>query len=207
MTLSSPRRVVVEELESQLSNKASQLCLDLRGDPALQLRHSYYGKPDEHTVYLAPLRLRTICLCSLVANYIIEEEWRGLLKVMLWERIEKLAFVDQSVPLVLIKNTKPANLLFILETNYFGRTPNEFFGRLAQLGLEERLSFRRWNGQQGTVVWPKRKRGYNDHGSSRPNHKWKPQFDWTLTELHNELERMKETATVDLPDFLWGWYT
>jgi len=37
-----------------------------------------------------------------------------------------------------------------------------------------------------------RKRGYNDHGSKRPDDKWLPKFDWSFTEAQNEKER-KET--------------
>ena len=37
-----------------------------------------------------------------------------------------------------------------------------------------------------------RKRGYDDKGSAKPQHKWLPSSDWSLTDLQNQIEQERK---------------
>jgi hypothetical protein len=51
-----------------------------------------------------------------------------------------------------------------------------------------------------------RRRGYQDHGTLRPDSKWIERSDWSLTEEQNRIEQERQTLS-DTSDFLEGWFT
>jgi len=78
----------------------------------------------------------------------------------------------------------------------------DFFGNILYEGNRclERLRFRK---NRTKVIYPKRKRGYDDHGSRVPDSKWLPKYDYSLTELQNEIEAERKSQE-DTLDFLKG---
>lgn len=69
-------------------------------------------------------------------------------------------------------------------------TSRELFGNILGQQLKETLSRLRIKVRK--LPKPRkrqRKRGYQDHGSRRPPHKWLPKFDSELTEIHLEQDR------------------
>lgn len=88
---------------------------------------------------------------------------------------------------------------FLIQTDLW--TEREFFGnylnnRMIEI-CENLIKFKK---KSTKVKKPQRKRGYNDKGSRRPSHCWKPKSDISLTKLHHEieLERQKESDTLAL---------
>jgi hypothetical protein len=51
-----------------------------------------------------------------------------------------------------------------------------------------------------------RKRGYQDHGTLRPQERWRETHDWSLTEEQNRIEAERQ-AIEDTADFLKGWFS
>lgn len=78
----------------------------------------------------------------------------------------------------------------------------DFYGNILYEGKRclERLRFRKISTK---VNYPKRKRGYDDHGSRVPDSKWLPKYDYSLTELQNEIEAERKSQE-DTLDFLKG---
>lgn len=78
----------------------------------------------------------------------------------------------------------------------------DFYGNILYEGKRclERLRFRK---NSTKVIYPKRKRGYDDHGSRVPDSKWLPKYDYSLTELQNEIEAERKSQE-DTLDFLKG---
>lgn len=77
-------------------------------------------------------------------------------------------------------------LTYLWETKEF--SSHEIFGNLIERGLTT-LQQVRIVRENVLVVKSQRKRGYNDKGSIRDKCRWLPTFDWSFTELQNELER------------------
>jgi len=68
----------------------------------------------------------------------------------------------------------------------------DFYGNFLVKGLEA-LEFLKPRFKKRTSIKKAlRKRGYNDHGSRRPDSRWLPSYDWSFTNAQNEKER-KET--------------
>jgi len=128
--------------------------------------------------------LRGIALVS----YYLPEFLGWKIRSQLLERLKWLSFKDQ-IRLYVLLISKEASLVFLYLTQEF--TSHEIFGNLIERGLFslQNLKIRRKNPR---ILFPKRKRGYNDHGSLRSLDRWLPNFDWTLTALQNELERKQD---------------
>lgn len=97
---------------------------------------------------------------------------------------------------VLLCSQEFCSKYLFLTTRYSG---NEIFGNFLKndmLDLLKVLKVRR-----KVIRPPKRKvrrRGYQDHGSRRPDHKWLPRFDYSFSENQNEkeLENLKLQRTL-----------
>lgn len=86
----------------------------------------------------------------------------------------KIFLLDYSLSLVLISRSK----------RWHSR---DFYGNFLKKGLES-LALLRVRKRNSKVKRPKRKRGYHDHGSRRPDSKWLPSFDWSFTLEQNQKE-------------------
>lgn len=91
-----------------------------------------------------------------------------------------------------------------VQEGFFWKTERSFFGYLSGI-KESHLSFLQYSYfTEGRVKKSKLKRGYHDHGSRRPGHKWLETADWSFTELQNVIEKERQVV-YDTADFLRGW--
>jgi len=194
-----------KEYDSVLSRMGTNLEKVLREDPIWQSPTFQIGE-GEILVTLARIPLQYLKYWILVADYVLEDSLRGFLKFQLQLQIERFPYEERS-SLILLKQNKYVNRLFVMNSGYFGNNPEEFFGELGQLETQAPLIFKVVKKRNPKVNRPQRKRGYHDHGTLRPQHKWLPRSDWSLTDLQNYLEESIDYYTVSLPDFLFGWIT
>lgn len=97
-------------------------------------------------------------------------------------------------------STKAEMLLFLIETNLWHT--RDFWGNIVHenFQLDRFLKVKRENLK---VSKPQRKRGYHDKGSRRESHKWLPSSDYSLTNLHNQIEAAEESF-IDTTQFIKG---
>lgn len=88
----------------------------------------------------------------------------------------------QQIILRILLSSRRNCLLYFFETERF--SSHEFWGKLGQVCKTQLRNIP----IDKKVVKPKRKRGYDDKGSSRPKEKWLPSYDYSLTELQNQKE-------------------
>lgn len=119
------------------------------------------------------------------------EEVSSLLKLDLEEKLKDFD-LETQVALNALLGNKVKMQLFLIQTQLWHS--REFFGNIVgkNVNLNRFLKFRRTQKKE-KIIFPQRKRGYDDHGSRRPSHKWKPDFDISLTLKQNELERERES--------------
>lgn len=114
------------------------------------------------------------------------QEYGVLLREQLEEGLSHLAY-PQAVDLAVMLSSKEECLTLLLRS----LSDDDFFGNFLP-GVEKSASMLHY-----LTLYPKRAkravrhRGYRDHGSCRPEHRWKPKEDWSLTELQNRIERQK----------------
>jgi len=174
--------------------------------------------PEMPTIGVRELRLRRLPkkvleLYLIVADYVDDEELRGFLKFQLQLQINRIVHEERVVLQTLVRS-KEITLNFVLESSYFGSTPNAFFGQIIPLLKDNPLHFYEFRENERRYVQrPQRRRGYHDHGSHRPDHQWIPDIRKTEVNsyqfnLMQEAEDIrKKTYNEDLPDFIEGWVT
>jgi hypothetical protein len=94
----------------------------------------------------------------------------------------------QKLEIKLLLTSKEIMETFLYETQRY--SPGEIFGNI--LGNDLKDLQKVFKVSRKSLKSPKKKvrrRGYQDHGSKRPDHLWLPSFDSTLTELMNEKEK------------------
>lgn len=89
--------------------------------------------------------------------------------------------------LAILLSSKEEMLFYLIRT----QSDNDFFGNLLPsiLKIGENLKFLTLYPKRARAV--QRHRGYRDHGSCRPETRWLPTSDWSLTEIQNQLELEK----------------
>jgi hypothetical protein len=90
----------------------------------------------------------------------------------------------------IFSSSREESLIFLFHTKRWHS--RDFYGNFLRKGLEGLEAIRPRLRTKRTIKKANRKRGYNDHGSRRPDTKWLPSYDWSFTEAQNEKER-KET--------------
>jgi hypothetical protein len=70
-----------------------------------------------------------------------------------------------------------------------GMHSREFFGNFLRKGLKELENLKFLRKKTKKIFKGDRKRGYQDHGSRRPDSKWLPSSDYSFTELQNKKEK------------------
>lgn len=127
---------------------------------------------------------REVLFLTIIHHFLEDEVIRWNVKAELLERRNQFQQEYREILLVLTRS-KAEMILFILETGLF-RTPREFFGFLGG-----NIQLDRYTLYLSMPRKPKRvprRRGYSDHGSRKPTHKWLPQSDFSLTEAQNRIE-------------------
>lgn len=127
-------------------------------------------------------------LYLILISWYLPEEYRALCQVYLHGYKNKFGTDKVSVVLTLL-NSEPEMILYIGECTLFKDT-RHLFGFLGQP-----IEFGKYQFYFQTPKKPRkmiRKKGYQDHGSRRPDHKWQESRDYTLTELQLEIEAERQ---------------
>lgn len=110
------------------------------------------------------LALRGLALIS----YYVPENLGWYIRSELLEYSRKLSLKDQ-LKLKLLLDHKDSCLVYFYETEEF--TSHEIFGNILREGLKTLRSIKFLRIKDNSKK-PQRKRGYHDHGSRAPDHKW-----------------------------------
>jgi len=137
-----------------------------------------------------------------IASWYLPESIGIILRLDLEESFRQNSLEDQVVLRTLVFN-KSSCLEFLLETTLWHS--RDFFGNIVSKENLTRkfpslLSLAPLHRKVKKLL---RKRGYNDHGSRVPDHRWKPKFDYSLTELQLSIEIDRKVAQ-DTLDFIRG---
>jgi len=127
------------------------------------------------------IELRGLALIS----YYLPEDLGIEIRFALEDKARHLELKDQ-LRLKAMLFSLPTCLFFLYETKEFSNS--DIYGNLIERGAFS-LKFLQIKRKNKKLLRTKRRRGYNDHGSLRSQDKWLPTFDFSLTELQNELER------------------
>jgi hypothetical protein len=135
----------------------------------------------------------------LTFHYIPDESLQVLVRLELEARQRAYGRDKEVIARTLLRSEAEA-LMYLLESSLF-RNPRALFGFIGQP-----VDWRRYQ-----LYWfeprkpkrPVRKSGYQDQGFRRPDHKWRPSHDWSLTELHYKIEMEKE-AVKDSSEIILG---
>lgn len=136
-----------------------------------------------------------------IFSWYVPREIGVTLRLELEERLRYFAPEDRIVLNQFLKS-KANMLIFLQETSLWHS--RDFFGNI--LGKNNNLDrfFRsKFFSLNKRVRYSQRKRGYDDHGSRVEDHRKLPKYDWSLTELQNEIERNREIYQ-NTEDFLQG---
>lgn len=138
--------------------------------------------------YLKGLGMKDFIRLGIVSWY-LPEEIGILLRVDLEEKLKFLAKEDRILCQQFLFS-KARMLIFLKETTLWHT--RDFFGNI--LGTTNNLNrFFKLSPLRRKVKRPQRKRGYDDKGSKVSDEKWKPKFDFTLTELQNQIEQERKS--------------
>jgi len=124
------------------------------------------------------LALRGLALIS----YYVPENLGWYIRSELLEYSKKLSLKDQ-LKLKLLLDYKESCLVYFYETEEF--SSHEIFGNLIREGLKALRSIKFLRIKDNSKK-PQRKRGYHDHGSRTPDHKW---IENNLGYVGRELQR------------------
>lgn len=137
------------------------------------------------TVWNFPRRYKEILGLSVV-QWFVPEILHWKLYPDLWEKNYKWLNRKQRIILRIILESENACIKFLYETQGF--SSHEIFGNILDSGCEylENLKFHHRKTQ---VVYPQRKRGYDDKGSLGSESSRLEKFDWTFDRAQEQEER------------------
>lgn len=135
-----------------------------------------------------------------VALWYLDPLLRYEILLILEEKSKRFCLEDRFL-LSQVLSTKAEMQLFLLETKLFHS--REFWGNIVAR-VPRVLRSIRISRKKTKVKFVQRKRGYDDHGSCVPVHRWLPKHDWSLTELQNKKEDDLDTMN-DTLNFLTGY--
>lgn len=142
-------------------------------------------------------------LLHLLVHFIADEEIQWIVKAELLDVQKQFAREERGILSILLKS-KAHMLSYILESSEF-KNPREFFGTIMNYkGKLEKWQLYTSHPKKAKTLT--RKRGYRDHGSLKPSHKWTETHDWTFTKEQQEIEEKRQTIK-DTLDFLEGGIT
>lgn len=137
--------------------------------------------------YLKDTKLDDLIRLGIFSWY-VPREIGILLRMDIELKAKKLSPEDRSL-ISQFLDSKERMLVFLQETHLWHT--REFFGNL----LSKKHSLDRFlnlSPLRRKLKRAQRKRGYNDHGSKTPEHRWLPTSDYSLTELQNLIEEKRE---------------
>lgn len=142
---------------------------------------------EEYTTNLIlPRNLDDLIALSIVHWYIKDRRVRLLLRL----ELERVSYFTENFVVRLLLNSKAEMKMFLLESSLW--SSRSFFGNLLTSDrirkLQKTIKFKK---RSRKVRKPQTKRGYDDKGSKREDHKWKPSADWSLNELHENIEQKR----------------
>lgn len=112
-----------------------------------------------------------------LALALLVDEFHPERGILIKEHLNMLSFLFQyeglwlKVHKLLKLNRMEHKVYELLENGFSSR---EIFGNLIDLGLQTAMQFSYQVEKEQKIVYPQRKRGYNDHGSRRDDSKWLP---------------------------------
>lgn len=142
------------------------------------------------TLRLSRIRTWNEYLRLILIHWYLPKDLYCLIHIELEEKIHKFG-PDKAIVALTILKSEPNCVIYISESSSIFRTSREAFGQiLSQIDLTK------YRLQRLIPRKPRRKprrKGYNDHSSRRPDHKWRESQDYTLTELQNKIEEDRNT--------------
>lgn len=154
------------------------------------LRRAVIDSPtllEEYNISIRTNKLIALRGLALISYYVPEIlGWK--IREILEERSKKLSHKD-NLRLTSLLISKESALVYLYETQEF--SSHEIFGNLIEEGLKALKHIKIYRIKY-KVIYPKRRRGYDDKGSLRPSDRWLPDSDYSLTELQNEIEKKSD---------------
>lgn len=179
-----------------VARREAQLCNLLR--TTIINSPNFLQDYDAHIVL--PRSLDELTYLAIIMWYLPSKEHQLYLRL----ELERISYFKENFVLRLLLHSKAEMILFLQETSLW--THRSFFGNVLSAKMGQRvnksLRFRRRNKK---LRIPKRKRGYDDKGSLRLAHEWKPSSDWSLTQKQQEIEQDRDSVS-DSSEFIRGWY-
>lgn len=162
---------------------------DLRSDV---VDNSNFHSDNLTFYFLKDLKFDDFIRLSLLSWY-LPVEVRFVLQMDLREKLRYYSLEDRTI-LELFLTNKAIVLEFLQSTQLWHS--RDFFGNI--LNKKNKLDrFFKLSPLRRKIKRPQRKRGYHDHGSRVPDHKWKPREDYYLNKEQNiiESERISQRDT------------
>jgi hypothetical protein len=168
----------------------------------IQLTKQLKGKLDFHWFLRKPVIVTPTLLENYYFNYPLDYRLLRTLSIVQWyfsEFYHYRIFLDlkeksyshlnekQIIEINILLSSKDNCLKYLYETERY--TGNEIFGNILMNDLKDLKRSLKIKRKSVKVIKPQRRRGYNDHGSKRPDEKWLPKFDFTFTEQQLQKEK------------------
>lgn len=164
-------------LKKELSNFNQFFRRAVVVSPTLSLESYYIRYPKD---------FRLLRALAIIQWYFPEEfHWRVYLD--LTETSHSQLSSKQRIELSLLLSSEDNCKKFLYETKRY--TSNEIFGNILKNDMQDLLRILKISRRISKVRRTQRRRGYNDKGSRKPDWKWLPESDFSLTEYQNEKER------------------
>lgn len=183
--------IQLEKVAQELSSECNLLRTTIIDSP------TFHEEYDSHIVLSRTLE--ELLFLGVIVWYLPSKEHQLYLRL----ELERVSYFKENYVLRLLLKSKGHMIIFLQETSLW--TQRSFFGnvlcRTMSSKINRNLRFRKRNKK---VRYPKRKRGYDDKGSLRLAHEWKPSSDFSLTELQQEIEE-ERTSQSDTAEFISGW--
>jgi hypothetical protein len=154
---------------------------------------------DLDRIYFPSRKLDDLLALSL-ASWWLPEEFRYYVQFEL-HRMKNYFTLEDQVLFELLLSSKAEAIIFLMETNLWHT--RDFFGNFLPKAEKMANTIKFFRKNKNIVKRPKRKRGYDDHGSRRPDHKWLESHDISFTEEQNLIEQ-KRDAKESTSHFLRG---
>lgn len=183
--------IQLETVAQQLSSECNLLRTTIIDSP------TFHEEYDSHIVL--PRTLEELLFLGVIVWFLPSKEHQLYLRL----ELERVSYFKENFVLRLLLKSKSSMIMFLQDTNLW--TQRSFFGNVLSKTMSQKvnrnLRFRKRNKK---IRYPKRKRGYDDKGSLRLAHEWKPSSDFSLTELQQEIEEERSSQS-DTAEFISGW--
>jgi hypothetical protein len=150
------------------------------------------------TNLILPRELDDLICLSILHWYIKDERVQLYLRL----ELERVSYFTENFIVRLLLESKAEMKMFLLESTLW--SSRSFFGNLFTLVRVRKLNkIIQFKKRSRRVRYPQVKRGYDDKGSKRESHQWKPSSDWSLNELQEKIEQ-KRSSLVSTSQFARG---